>query len=51
MPSISSTGPGLLAKLKELVELMLDVRNNNSTSNLDVKIEELIEAVREITSR
>lgn len=51
MAKITSSGPNTLPKLKELVNLTKDIRNNNSTAKLETKMDRLIEAIEEMTSR
>ena len=49
MAKITSTGPNLLPKMKELVDLTREIKIGNSTVELEVKMDELIEAIKEIT--
>ena len=51
MATITSNGPSPIPKLKDLVDLTLDIKNNNSTTDLVRLTEELIEAIKEITNR
>jgi len=51
MAKITSSGPNLLPKLKELVDLTRNIKQDNSTVELETKMDELIEAVKEITNR
>ena len=51
MAKITSSGPNLLPKLKELVDLTRDIKFQGSTEAVDTKLDELIEAVKEITER
>ena len=51
MATITSNGPSPIPKLRDLVALNLDIRNNSSTTDLVRLTEELIEAIKEITNR
>lgn len=51
MAKITSSGPNLLPKMKELVDLTRDIKIDNSTVNLETKMDRLIEAIEEITNR
>ena len=51
MATITSNGPSPIPKLKDLIALNLDIKNNGSTARLVEQLDDLIEAIREITSR
>ena len=51
MAKITSSGPNLLPKLKELVDLTRDIKIDGATTETDKKLDELILAIEEITNR
>ena len=51
MAKITSSGPNLLPKLKELVELTRDIKIDGGTHETNERLEELIHAVQQITER
>lgn len=51
MATITSNGPSPIPKLKEQITLLERLAQDTSTADLNEKMDELIEAVREITSR
>ncbi len=48
---VAGSGPDLLPKLIELVELTKDIKNDGSTTGLEAKMDELIHAIEQITER
>ncbi len=51
MAKITSSGPNLLPKLKELVDLTRDIKIDGSTQETNEKLEELLHAIQQITER
>ncbi len=51
MAKITSSGPNLLPKLKELVNLTKDIKIDGSAQETNAKLDELIHAVQQITER
>jgi hypothetical protein len=51
MADISSSGASPVPKLKDLITLMLAIKSNNSTNDLNEKMDALVEAVRELMGR
>lgn len=51
MAKITSSGPNLIPILKQLVDLTRDIKFQGGTEELNTKLDELIDAVKEITER
>lgn len=51
MAKITSSGPNLLPKLKELVDLTRDIRIDGSTTELEKIERNILKAIKEITDR
>ena len=49
MAKITASGPNLLPKLKELVDLTRDIKIDGATTDTNEKLDELIHAVQQIT--